>query len=129
MRYHGGLEARYKLHKHMASEKAQTPECPNDELVPVVPLLDAAELLDFDQVEQDWKATLRERETVEADTQRAFRDEPGSPTPASVVQSAEGPMLFPGLHVSNNGPLSKVARAALQETFPAGAEPPADDDA
>src|SRR6476620_11003224 len=112
----------------MTRGKAQTPEGSVDESAPVVPLLDAAEALDLDQVEQDWKATLRERETVEADTQRAFRSEPGSPTPASVVQSAEGPMLFPGLHVSNNGPLSKVARAALQKKFPAGAEPPADDE-
>lgn len=93
-----------------------------------VPLLDAAQALDLDEVEQGWKDTLRERDTVEADTQRAFRSERGSPTPSSVVQSAEGPMLFPGLHISDNGPLSKVARAALQESFPVGAEPPADEE-
>jgi hypothetical protein len=92
------------------------------------PLLDASKPLDFDQVERGWKATLRERENVEADTQRVFRSESGSSTPSSVIQSAEGPMLFPGLHISSNGPLSKVARAALQKRFPAGAESPVDDD-
>jgi hypothetical protein len=112
----------------MANRKISTSTSVDDGVVPTVPLLDAAEPLDLDQVEQGWRSILRERETVEANTQRAFRDEPGSPTPVSVVQSAEGPMLFPGLHVSDNGPLSKVARAALQEEFPAGAETPAEDD-
>lgn len=94
-----------------------------------IPLLDASAVPDFDQIEAGWKATLDERERLEADAQRAFRSEPGSQTPVSVVESAEGSMLFPGLHVSNNnGPLSKVARAALQAKFPAGAEPPAEQD-
>jgi hypothetical protein len=109
-------------------EKQEQLEKAPDSGVPRFPLLNASKPLDFDQIEEGWKATLRERETLEADTQRAFRSESGSPTPSSVVESAEGAMLFPGLHISNNGPLSKVARAALQKKFPAGAELPVDDD-
>jgi hypothetical protein len=112
----------------MSDEKEQPVDPPGVEDKAKLPLLDASETLNLDLVEQGWKQTLRERESVEADTQRAFRSEPGSPTPSSVVQSAEGPMLFPGLHISNNGPLSKAARAALQEEFPPGAEPPVDDE-
>lgn len=108
------------------SDGKKQPVDPAKQSAPV-PLLDASEPLDLDQVEQGWRAILAERENLEAETQRVFRSEPGSPTPSSVIQSAEGPMLFPGLHVSNNGPLSKVARAALQENFPPGAEPPDDE--
>jgi len=92
------------------------------------PLLDASCPLDLDRVQKGWSETLEERRTLEARTQRVFRSESGTPTPSAVVQSAEGPMLFPGLHVSNNGPLSKVARAALRDEFPAGAELPPDED-
>jgi hypothetical protein len=109
-------------------EKQEHQEKPPDSTPTRFPLLNASEPLDFDQIQKGWEAILRERETLEADTQRAFRSESGSPTPSSVVESAEGAMLFPGLHISNNGPLSKVARAALQKNFPAGAEPPLDDD-
>jgi hypothetical protein len=80
-------------------------------------LLDAADSIDLDQVENAWKETLIERRTLEAETQRTFRNGSGSSTPSSVVESAEGHVLFPGLQVNSNGALNKVTRAALQESF------------
>lgn len=77
------------------------------------PLLDATEIPDYDAIEEGWKATQEERENLERDTQRAFR-EGERIAPSSVVRSAEGPMLFPGFGDTKEGVLlNAVARAAV----------------
>jgi hypothetical protein len=99
------------------ASEADTEPPPGPEEDVRVKEIDADRPPNLDCVETEWSDTIREREELEADTKEAFRTHAGGSTPSSVVRSAEGHVLFPGLHVNNNGALSEHAREALKKGF------------